>query len=137
MSNKNEEEILNIETTAQDKKKSKKNIIKNIIILQVIIMIYTLSTVAAKFASGQDFLSVNFILFYGLEILILGIYAIAWQQIIKKFDISVAYANKAMSLLWSLVWAIVFFKEQITLGNIIGIIIVIIGTIIVNGENNE
>ena len=115
-------------------KKDKKKFIKNIIILQVIILIYTLSTVTAKFASNEEFLSIKFILFYGLEIFILGVYAILWQQIIKKFEISVAYANRAMSLLWSIVWAIVFFGEQITLKNVIGVIIVIIGTIIVNSE---
>lgn len=115
-------------------KKDKKKFIKNIIILQVIILIYTLSTVTAKFASNEDFLSLKFILFYVLEIFILGVYAILWQQIIKKFEISVAYANRAMSLLWSIVWAIVFFGEQITLKNVIGVIIVIIGTIIVNSD---
>ncbi len=115
-------------------KKDKKKFIKNIIILQVIILIYTLSTVTAKFASNEEFLSLKFILFYGLEIFILGVYAILWQQIIKKFEISVAYANRAMSLLWSIVWAIVFFGEQITLKNVIGVIIVIIGTIIVNSD---
>ena len=116
-------------------KKDKKKFIKNIIILQVIILIYTLSTVTAKFASNEEFLSLKFILFYGLEIFILGVYAILWQQIIKKFEISVAYANRAMSLLWSIVWAIVFFGEQITIKNVIGVIIVIIGTIIVNSED--
>ena len=115
-------------------KKDKKSFIKNIIILQVIILIYTLSTVTAKFASNEEFLSLKFILFYVLEIFILGVYAILWQQIIKKFEISVAYANRAMSLLWSIVWAIVFFGEQITLKNVIGVIIVIIGTIIVNSD---
>lgn len=115
-------------------KKDKKKFIKNIIILQVIILIYTLSTVTAKFASQEEFLSLKFILFYGIEIFILGVYAILWQQIIKKFEISVAYANRAMSLLWSIVWAIVFFGEQITLKNVIGVIIVIIGTIIVNSD---
>lgn len=115
-------------------KKDKKKFIKNIIILQVIILIYTLSTVTAKFASQEEFLSLKFILFYGIEIFILGVYAILWQQIIKKFEISVAYANRAMSLLWSIVWAIVFFGEQITFKNVIGVIIVIIGTIIVNSD---
>ena len=125
----------NIENKNNKETTSKKVFIKNIIILQVIIMIYTLSTVAAKFASNEEFLSWKFILFYGIEIAILGIYAVLWQQIIKKFDISIAYANKAMSLLWSVVWAIVFFKEDITIKNIIGIIIVIIGTLIVNSED--
>ncbi len=34
----------------------------------------------------------GFVLCYGVEILILGVYAICWQQIIKKVDISVAYS---------------------------------------------
>ncbi len=113
----------------------KKVKIKQLIILQAIIMIYTLSSVVAKFASGEEFLTFKFIVFYGLEILILGIYAILWQQIIKKFDLSIAYANKAMSLLWSLLWAILFFKESITVKNVIGVVIVIIGTIIVNSDD--
>lgn len=138
MSNINNDE--NLEKVEEQKslelkgKKDKKKFIKNIIILQVIILIYTLSTVTAKFASQEEFLSLKFILFYGIEIFILGVYAILWQQIIKKFEISVAYANRAMSLLWSIVWAIVFFGEQITLKNVIGVIIVIIGTIIVNSD---
>ena len=114
--------------------KNKKNLIRNVIILQAIILIYTLASVVAKFASGEEFLSFKFILFYGLEIFILGVYAILWQQIIKKFEISIAYANRAMSLLWSLVWAVVFFHENITIKNVIGVIIVVIGTIIVNSD---
>ena len=116
----------------ETKKKTK---LKEIFILQIVIAIYTLSTVFAKFASGQEFMSFKFILYYGLEMLILAIYAIVWQQLIKKFDISVAYANKAMGLLWSIVWAILIFNETITIKNIIGVIIVIIGTIIVNSED--
>ena len=118
-----------------EKNISKRSLIKNIIILQSIILIYTLATVVAKFASGENFLSFKFILFYGLEIFILGIYAILWQQIIKKFEISIAYANRAMALLWSLVWAVVFFHETITIKNVIGVVIVIIGTIIVNSDD--
>lgn len=112
----------------------KKITIKDILILQAVIAVYTLSTVFAKFASGESFLSFKFIMFYGIEMLILGLYAIIWQQLIKKFDISVAYANKAMGLLWSIIWAIIIFKDTITIKNILGVIIVIIGTIIVNKD---
>ena len=102
-----------------DKIINKKKLVKDIVFLQIIIAIYTLSTVTAKFASNEEFLSINFILFYGAEIIILGIYAILWQQIIKKFEISIAYANRAMGLLWSIIWAIVFFHETITIKNIL------------------
>ena len=40
-----------------------------------------------------------------------------------------------MGLLWSIIWAILIFNDTITIKNIIGVIIVIIGTIIVNSEN--
>ena len=113
----------------------KKTKLKEIFILQIVIAIYTLSTVFAKFASGQEFMSFKFILYYGLEMLILAVYAVVWQQLIKKFDISVAYANKAMGLLWSIVWAILIFNETITIKNVIGVVIVIIGTMIVNSED--
>ena len=113
----------------------KKTKLKEIFILQIVIAIYTLSTVCAKFASGQEFMSFQFILYYGIEMMILGVYAIIWQQLLKKFDVSIAYANKAMGLLWSIVWAILIFNDTITIKNVIGVLIVIIGTIIVNNED--
>lgn len=116
--------------------KRKKLSLKMLMLLQGIVMIYTLSGVAAKYASGTDFLSIKFILFYGLEILILGVYAILWQQIIKRIDLSVAYANRSLALLWSMLWAVLFFQESVSIQNIIGVIIVIIGTIIVNSDGN-
>lgn len=121
----------------EEKKLKKKIGIKDILFLQGIVAIYTLSGVAAKWASGSPFFSLSFIAFYGLEIGILGVYAILWQQIIKKFDLSIAYANRSIALLWSMIWAVVFFRENISLQNIIGVLIVIIGTVIVNSDGNE
>lgn len=111
--------------------------IKDIALLQLIIMIYTLSGVAAKYASGGAFLSFRFIIAYGVEIAILGVYAILWQQIIKKFDLSIAYANRAMALLWSMIWAVIFFHEHITIKNIVGVVVVMVGTSIVNWNDNK
>lgn len=118
----------------QEKEKKKSIQLKDIIGLQLIVMIYTLSGVASKFASTGSFLSFKFIMFYGLEIALLGIYAILWQQMIKKFDLSIAYANRSIALLWSMMWAVVFFHEQVTIKNIIGVLIVIAGTIIINSD---
>ena len=107
---------------------------KLILALQLVVMLYTLSSVVAKMASGQAFLSLPFIVYYGVEILILGFYAIAWQQIIKRCDLSVAYANRSMAILWSLVWTVIFFHEALTVKNIIGVLIVFAGTMIVNSD---
>lgn len=110
----------------------KKITIKDILFLQAVIMIYTGSSIAAKFAASQELLSLKFCLFYGIEIMILGIYAISWQQIIKRFELSVAYANRGMVIVWSMLWAALIFGDEITPSNIIGVGLVVIGTIVVN-----
>ena len=109
--------------------------IKNIILLQMAVVIYTLNSIVAKFATGAEIFSLKFFLFYGAEVLVLGIYAICWQQMIKKFDLSVAYANRAMAILWTAVWALLIFKESISIKQGIGIVLVIIGTIVVNWQS--
>ncbi len=111
--------------------------VKNIVILQAVVVIYTLSSVVAKFATEEKLFSFSFFLFYGLEILILGIYAILWQQMIKKFELSVAYANRAMALLWSAVWAILLFRESLDGKQLLGILLVIAGTMIVNTDTKK
>lgn len=110
---------------------------KQIVVLQLVILIYTLSTVAAKFASRYPMFSLGFLISTGIEIFILGVYAILWQQIVKRFDLSIAYANKGFSIFWSLIWATVFFGEQITLKNVLGVIIVFLGIMVVNSDGNK
>ena len=109
---------------------------KDIMILQLIIMIYTFSSICAKLASGQETVF-RLLFFTGLEFLCLAVYAILWQQAIKKFDLSVAYANRAMVLLWSMIWAVLVFHDTITLKNILGVALVIAGTFVINTEKNR
>ena len=121
-----------------EKKKRKRNVrLKDILVLQAVIVLYTFSSVAAKLASGQELFSAPFLLFYLAELTILGVYALLWQQLIRKFELSVAYANRAMALLWSLLWAVVLFHDRVTVKNGIGAVLVIVGTVIVNGGENR
>ena len=108
--------------------------IKNIILLQLIVIIYTINSIIGKLSAGEEFMSMRFILFYVAEEGVLGIYALLWQQMIKRFDLSIAYANRAMALIWSAVWAVVIFHESLSIKNIIGILLVIAGTVVVNTE---
>ncbi|MCI8923185.1 MAG: transporter [Lachnospiraceae bacterium] len=110
---------------------------KDILMLQAVFMIYSISSVVSKFASGKEVFSFEFILFYGLDVIVLGIYALLWQQVIKKFELSIAYANKAITLLWALVWGIVIFHEQITAGKVIGILLVMAGIFILNSDSGD
>ena len=60
-----------------------------------------------------------------------GVYAIAWQKVIKKFSLSTAYANRSVYLIWSQVWAVVIFHESLSVRNIIGLLVVLIGVMVV------
>lgn len=106
----------------------------DIILLQMVVVIYSINTVIAKFVSDQPFLSFKFIMLYLLEFAVLGIYAIFWQQMIKRFELSIAYANKAMTLLWSLLWSVLIFRDSVTPAKVVGVLLVIAGTIILNSE---
>lgn len=109
---------------------------KKIILLQLAVILYTVSGIMAKFASGGKTVYYT-LLFLGLDVLFLGIYAIVWQQLIKRFELSVAYANRAMALLWSAVWALLIFHEALTWKKVLGIAFVILGTLIVNTERSK
>ncbi len=110
--------------------------IKNILMLQGIIIIYTLSGIMSKKASANSAEPVRFMFFVGMDLLFLGIYALLWQQMIKRFELSVAYANRSMAILWSMVWAVVFFHDNITIKNVIGVVLVMIGTLIINTDTS-
>lgn len=108
--------------------------IKNIILLQGVVVIYTLSGIMSKNASANGDNLIQFLIFFGLEFLLLAIYAVLWQQMIKRFELSVAYANRSMAVLWSMLWAVLVFRDKITVKNIIGVLLVTVGTVIVNTD---
>lgn len=97
------------------------------IYLHILIFLYSFCGVFSKLASSNEFLSLKFCIFYGISIMILGIYAIFWQQILKKFSLTTAFFNKAVTIIWGMLWGILFFKETISINMIIGAIIVLIG----------
>ncbi len=105
--------------------------IKYIIYLNILFLFYSFVGVFAKLASQQTFFSKSFIQYYLIELLILGIHAIFWQQILKKLSLSIAYSHFALFILWNFLWAHIFFNEQITLNNIFGSILIIFGIFLV------
>ena len=108
--------------------------IKNIILLQGVVVIYTLSGIMSKNASANGGNPVKFLVVFGLEFLLLAVDAVLWQQMIKRFELSVAYANRSMAVLWSMLWAVLFFHDTVTVKNIIGVLLVTAGTVIINTD---
>ena len=95
--------------------------------LHLFLMLYSTGGIVSKLAAGQAFLSVPFITFYALEILILAVYALGWQQFVKRMPLSVAYANKAVTVIWGSLWGVLVFHEHLTPGKIIGGLLVLCG----------
>jgi drug/metabolite transporter (DMT)-like permease len=111
--------------------------VKTFIALHVILMVYSFGGFFSKTAALSDFLSLKFVMCYGMIILILGIYAIAWQQIIKKVPLTTAYANKAITVVWGLVWGFVFFGEKITKGKLLGVALIVTGIVLFATADKE
>jgi len=109
--------------------------LKTIVKLQAVVLFYTFASIFAKVASGEKLFSIRFFLFAGAELMVLFLYALIWQQVMKKTELTVAYANREMYLLWSLLWAVIFFHNKITLSNILGCIFVIAGTVVITGDD--
>ncbi len=107
------------------------NKVVSILNLNILLLVYSLISVCSKNASQCEMLSMPFIFWYGLVVVILGLYAIFWQQLIKKLPLNTAYANKAVTIVWGILWGALFFKEAITWNMILGAVIVIAGVVLV------
>ena len=108
------------------------------VLLQIALFIVSFGAVCSKMAGKQEFLSLPFLAFYGALIVILFVYAILWQQVLKRISLVIAYACKGISIVYGMLWGILFFKEEITLKMGIGAVLVLIGVyIFIFGEIKE
>ena len=107
---------------------------KTFFLLHLLLLFYSLSDICSKLAAGRPVLSVGFILWYGAVILILFVYAIGWQQMIKRMPLSTAYANKAVTTIWGAVWGVLLFHEDFSVGKLLGILLVIAGIVLFTRE---
>ena len=110
--------------------KSKSGVL-SLLVLHIGVLVYSASAVFIKAASGFSAFSPRFFLFYGLSLLALLIYALMWQQALRRFSLGTAYVNRAASAVWSLVFGRLIFSETVTLKHIAGIVIIIAGVILV------
>lgn len=80
-----------------------------------------------KLAAGYEILSRQFCFFYGMGLFFLLVYAVLWQQILKCFTLTTAYANRSLVMILTMIWGVLLFKEQITLNMLIGAAIILFG----------
>lgn len=101
-----------------------------VFILIVINLLYACVSLFTKYASQQEFMSWNYMLGLIGAVVVMGLYAVLWQQILKRIELSLAYMFKGTSLIFVMLLAYVLFGEQITWNNIVGAIIIISGIVL-------
>jgi drug/metabolite transporter (DMT)-like permease len=130
----NQEET-NKSPSSEEAPKKQKITILSLLFIQGAVIVYTGSDICSKFTSHYQAFSGMWLFFVFLELVCLGSYAILWQQIIKRFDLSIAYANRATAIFWSMLWSILIFREgMLSVKNIICVLVVFSGVLLVNQD---
>ena len=104
--------------------------LKTIIILLLINLIYAVVSILTKYTSQQEFLSWRYICGLAGAVGVMGIYAILWQLVLKRVELSLAYMFKGTGIVFVMLLAYWLFSEQITWNNIIGAMIIILGIVL-------
>ncbi len=107
------------------------------LLLHISLLFSSLSGVCSKMASGYTdrIFSLQFIFWFGLVFVIMFGYAVIWQQILKRMPLTVAYANRPVTLIWGIIWGALIFGEKITWNMIAGAVIIFAGIYLVTSEN--
>jgi drug/metabolite transporter (DMT)-like permease len=103
--------------------------IKSIFVLLLINLFYATVYIFSKYTSMQIPFTLKFALGILSVFFVLGLYAIMWQQVLKHIELSIAYMFKGSSLIFVCLFSSLLYNEAITLYNIIGACIIILGII--------
>jgi len=106
-------------------------------LLLAAMLIYSLSSLCIKISANYPVFSLPFLFFYGGSILVLGIYAVVWQIVLKRVELSRAYAAKPLTLLLSVIWGVVLFQEKITGKMVVALAMILLGIRMVVAEDDE
>jgi len=105
--------------------------------MHVSFLVYCLYPLIGKFATKFDLFSFNFIALYCVVFAILFLYALLWQQVLKKFPLSTAIANKSVTIIWGMIFGLLFFDEKITPKMFLGTALILSGIILLSMDKPE
>lgn len=104
---------------------------KLILLLQLAILLFAGCTLLMKVAAQYETFSWDWILLFGAGLVILGSYALVWQQFLKRLPLVTVYANRAVVMFWSMIFGALFFHETIRWNMIAGVAIIFVGVYLV------
>lgn len=108
------------------------------LILHLSLVVNSLAGAASKMAGKQEFLSLKFFFFYGLVLFITFAFALVWQQVLKNMSLTFAFTNKPITMIWGILWGLLFFQEWefLTWNKLLGSAIILVG-IVIGVSGNE
>ncbi len=111
--------------------------------LYFIIFLYSLGGICSKIGASKTFLSFEWMVLYGLLLLSLALYAVFWQQILKKIPLNTAYTLKSTGIIWTMLWGTLIFHEKLNFLHFISALFIIAGVVLMtttektNGESTS
>lgn len=116
----------------KEKKKSiSPRFLQVFLVLHLSLLVSSLSGVCSKMAANQEILSLRFCFWFGMVLVLMFVYAIVWQQVLKRMPLTVAFANKPVTLIWGFIWGSLIFQERITWNMILGGAVIFVGIFLV------
>lgn len=115
-------------------KKDNSLTLKYTIFLVIAVAVYSLSGFFSKKAALEEFLSLQYIVYFLGGVFVLGVYAVMWQIALKKVPLNRAYMFRSLGVVYGLTIAYFFFGESVSLQNLIGGALVISAVLIISIE---
>ncbi len=109
----------------------------NYLLLHALFAVYALNTVLGRMGADYSWTDWHKYLLMAGVLFLLGIYAIGWQLLLKKFNLGVAYANRAAVVPWGMLLAWLFFQEPLSWTLLGGAALIICGILIVSTEEED
>lgn len=110
--------------------KKKKLKFGDVLLLILVNLVYTSVGLFTKTAATEEQFSLFYCLYFFCAVLVMGVYAILWQQVLKRIVLSTAYMFKGLTIVFVMLMAYSFFGEPISLHNIFGSLIIVLGIIL-------
>jgi len=116
---------------------TKKTNFSSFLFMHAAFLVYCIYPLLGKFATRYELLSFPFMALYCVVFGVLFVYAILWQQVLKKIPLTTAIANKSITIVWGMIFGLLIFKEQVSLKMIIGAALILSGILILSTEKME
>lgn len=81
-------------------------------------------------SKNYETFSPGYFFWFGLAVVILGIYAVCWQLILERIPLTTAYLRRGFSYILLFIWSTLIFHETISIKQIIGIAVISLGMIV-------